>query len=61
MDSRLIALTAAITFRDAKVDRRPLGASQPTAINRARLTLLQIRTGPLVSSGTSITTAYKHA
>jgi hypothetical protein len=50
----------AITFRGAKVDGSALGASDPTAINRVKFSTLQIRTGPLDSTGTSFSTTFKH-
>lgn len=49
-----------ITFTAAKADGHALAASHPTAVNRIIFGVLQIRTGPLNSAGTSFTTTFKH-
>jgi len=49
-----------ITFSAAEVNGTALGASHPTAVNRTFFGTLQIRTGPLDSTGTSFPTTFKH-
>ena len=45
----------------AEVNGSALGASNPTAVNRALFSTLQISTGALDSTGTSFTTNFQHA